>query len=482
MRSLALALGMLTLTAARAADGPMLFVYFKEPANMGVFFALSADGYHFKPLNGGRPWIGIEHPDELIRDPFLTRGPDGQFHMVWTWGWRGQSIGYAHSADLVHWSDQREIPLMAGIPGTNNTWAPETYWDETRSQWLLIWSSAVAGRQQGNRIYGAWTRDFQTFSTPELFFDPGYAAIDATMIRARGRFYMVFKDERQEPLHRYLRIADSPSIGGPWSNISEAISESWSEGPSIAQLGEEYVVYYDHYRDPRRYEAVRSADLKHWTPINGETSFPESCKHGSFLKITEQERLRLESSVEHSLPDLYRDEPHGDPPFLSESGWRSLLNGRDLEGWHPAKTEQDTWFTAAGVNWERLLSPLRLIAVPGPGDRIVNGKEGHAPDLISDEKSGSFELYAEFLLAKGSSAGVFLHGLYEVRLADSFGYEGPLTIGDSGAIFELPEGQGGTPPQRNAARRAIGSPCGYGFRLLNSTPRARRRAMRKCSG
>ena len=26
----------------------------------------------------------------------LTRGPDGQFHMVWTWGWRGQSISYAH--------------------------------------------------------------------------------------------------------------------------------------------------------------------------------------------------------------------------------------------------------------------------------------------------------------------------------------------------------------------------------------------------
>lgn len=40
--------------------------------------------------------------------------------MVWTWEWRVKSIGYAHSKDLVHWSEQKEIPLMAGIEGTRN--------------------------------------------------------------------------------------------------------------------------------------------------------------------------------------------------------------------------------------------------------------------------------------------------------------------------------------------------------------------------
>ncbi len=103
-----------------------------------------------------------------MRDPFLTRGPDREFHMVWTWGWHTQSIGYAHSPDLVHWSEQREIPLMAA---TKNTWAPEIYWDKSRSQWLIIWSSAIGGRQSGNRIYNAMTPDFRTFSKPELFFD-----------------------------------------------------------------------------------------------------------------------------------------------------------------------------------------------------------------------------------------------------------------------------------------------------------------------
>jgi hypothetical protein len=87
-----------------------------------------------------------------------------------------------------------------------------------------------------------------------------------------------------------------------------------------------------------------------------------------------------------------------------------------------------------------------------PGDRIVNGKDGKTPDLITDEKFGSFELYAEFLLAKGSNSGIYLHGLYEVQIFDSFGFDGPLTVGDCGGIYEQTEGGGGSPPSRNAAK------------------------------
>jgi len=111
---------LIALFPAVCLADPLLFVYFKEPANMGAFFAISNDGYHWQPLNGGKPWLPIEHSGELMRDPFLTRGPVGEFHLVWTWAWRGTSFGYAHSPDLVHWSEQQEIPLMASVPGANN--------------------------------------------------------------------------------------------------------------------------------------------------------------------------------------------------------------------------------------------------------------------------------------------------------------------------------------------------------------------------
>ena len=215
----------LTLVSAAAAE-PMLFIYFKEPANMGVFYAISDDGLHWKALNGGRPWIGIEHANELIRDPFITRGPDQEFHMVWTWEWRVKSIGYAHSKDLVHWSEQKEIPLMASIEGTKNTWAPEIYWDAAKSKWLLIWSSVVDGKHEGNRIYSSMTPDFEHFSTPSIFFDPGYEVIDATILRTGSTYHLVFQDERKEPLKKFMQIASGPSLEGPWSEISEPFTES----------------------------------------------------------------------------------------------------------------------------------------------------------------------------------------------------------------------------------------------------------------
>lgn len=155
---------------------------------------------------------------------------------------------------------------------------------------------------------------------------------------------------------------------------------------------------------------------------------------------------------EQNLPDLYHDEKSGDPPFLTEPGWRPLLNGRDLSGWHADGNVPHEWFTTRGVTWKRIFSPTHVTAKPGPGDRIVNGKDGKTANLVTDDKFGSFELYLEFLLAKGSNSGVFLHGLYEVQIFDSFGFDGPLQVGDCGGIYEQPEGGGGSPPARNAAR------------------------------
>ena len=151
------------------------------------------------------------------------------------------------------------------------------------------------------------------------------------------------------------------------------------------------------------------------------------------------------------LPDLYHDEMRGDGPYLVESGWRPLLNGKNLSGWHGLDGAAQNWFTARGVVWKRVWNPKLLVAQPEPGDRIVNGAQGKTTNLVSDEKFGSFELYLEFLLAKGSNSGVYLHGLYEVQIFDSFGYAGPLTVGDCGGIYESEKG-GGSAPVLNASR------------------------------
>lgn len=153
------------------------------------------------------------------------------------------------------------------------------------------------------------------------------------------------------------------------------------------------------------------------------------------------------------VPDLYTGETHGDPPFLYQPGWRALLNGRNLGGWHVAGDKQPgEWVTTRAVTWKRIFDPKRLTFTPTPGDRIVNGREGRTLDLVSDEPFGDCELYLEFMLAQGSNSGVYLHGLYEIQLFDSFGFVGELMPGDNGAIYRLPDNTGGWPPRTNASR------------------------------
>jgi hypothetical protein len=212
------------------AQQEWVFAYFREPGTQGIYLAMSHDGYHFTPLNEDQPWIKPQQPGEIMRDVFITRGPDRKFHMVWTWGWHGNSLGYAESLDLIHWSPQKQIPIMQDYPETRNVWAPEIYWDARRREWLVIWSSSMNGSDAGNRIYSSLTADFQQFSKPSVFFDPGYVVIDATMFHGAKNWYLVFKDQTPDPLRYQVRYATAPTVEGPWEHIAPPLTESWSEG------------------------------------------------------------------------------------------------------------------------------------------------------------------------------------------------------------------------------------------------------------
>jgi hypothetical protein len=157
-------------------------------------------------------------------------------------------------------------------------------------------------------------------------------------------------------------------------------------------------------------------------------------------------------------PELNDGEMHGDAPFLLEDGWKPLLSGKDLSGWKGQSTAANEWITTTGILWDRLLGPTRLRAIPGPipGGTIVNGPTGRTVNLVTDEKLGDIELYLEFMVAKGSNSGVYLHGLYEVQVFDSWASEQPITSSDCGGIYHRwinERGVGGSAPSRNASRR-----------------------------
>ncbi len=154
-------------------------------------------------------------------------------------------------------------------------------------------------------------------------------------------------------------------------------------------------------------------------------------------------------------------EHHGDPPYLLEDGWRPLLNGRDLSGWHCHPTHgnfepgSNTWRATRAVRWDPLGDRKALTSGAESGDRIFNG--GKTCNLMTDDTFGDIELYIEYLIPEGSNSGVYLHGLYEVQILDSFAKE-KLNYGDGGGIYhrwieEKKKGIDGSPPKVNANRR-----------------------------
>lgn len=280
------------------ADGPVyLFTSFRSNGEDGLHYAISREGRTWKAAGQDRSWLKPTVGNgKLMRDPSLARGPDGVFRLVWTTGWWDQTIGYASSKNLVDWGTQKAIPVMAHEPTARNAWAPELFYDDVNREWLILWASTIPGRfagasgqganEKNHRIYAVTTKDFEKFSATRLFFDPGFNVIDATIIRDSGKYYLIFKDEREEPVKKNLRIAVASAAQGPYQQVGESFTRDWVEGPSALKIGGEWFVYFDIYRE-KRYGAVKSKDLKNWVDVSNEMQFPPDHRHGTVIEVSE---------------------------------------------------------------------------------------------------------------------------------------------------------------------------------------------------
>lgn len=127
-----------------------------------------------------------------------------------------------------------------------------------------------------------------------------------------------------------------------------------------------------------------------------------------------------------------------------------LLNGKDMAGWVPQDGKPSAWFTTKAVKGEG----KTLVATAAPGGIIVNGN-GRTANLVTASKHGDCELHIEFMVPEGSNSGVYLHGLYEIQVFDSYGHT-EMKTSDCGAVYhrwinEKPVG--GSAPRVNASKK-----------------------------
>jgi beta-xylosidase len=221
--------------------------------------------------------------------------------MVWTTSWAGQTIGYASSTDLLHWSDQVALRVMAKEPATVNCWAPEVIYDPTRQDYLIYWSSTIPGRfvnaderatapgkvVRNHRIYSTTTTDFVHFTPTRLYYNPGFNVIDATLdYDGSGSWLLFVKNETEQPKPaKDIHLVLAPTAEGPFSLPSPSIhGHYWAEGPTAIKIGDAWYVYFDRYRE-HRFGVVRSSDLIHWEDLSDQLHMPEGIRHGTVLRV-----------------------------------------------------------------------------------------------------------------------------------------------------------------------------------------------------
>lgn len=274
-----------------------LFSYFKGNGEDGLHLAYSEDGYRWQALRHDSSFLTpTAGKDKLMRDPCIVQSPDGTFHMVWTVSWNEKGIGYAHSKDLIHWSEQQYIPVMEHEKDARNCWAPEIFYDAASKQFMIYWATTITGRypetqstkenSYNHRMYYVTTKDFKTFSETALLYNQGFNVIDATIQFIDKKYVMFLKDETPEPAQKNIRIATSKNLTKDYSKPGKPITGNyWAEGPTSIKINNQWIVYFDKYRD-HQMGAVASSDLGNWTDISDKVSFPEGVRHGTVFKIS----------------------------------------------------------------------------------------------------------------------------------------------------------------------------------------------------
>lgn len=302
-----------------------LFVHFREkttPDGEQVYFGLSKDGFHWEAVNEGRPVLWAYYGDKGVRDFTITRCQEtGKFYIMATdlslaYGlrnqyhnsWYGISVNGSkcfsiwESDDLVNWSEQRLVKI--GDENFGCMWAPDLIYDKENKDYVLHWSSPHRDYQNGFKgIYYSRTKDFQTFTKPEVLYrkeDSG--VIDSAIYEEDGMYYLFVKSE-DHPAKNMLLI--SKQVTGPYTKI-EAFDECMAElDPHVYEAltavrleNGNWCLFLDYY-------GVRGAGQGYvpficeniakgkFVRSDASFSFPYGFKHGTILPITMEEYERI---------------------------------------------------------------------------------------------------------------------------------------------------------------------------------------------
>ena len=303
-----------------------LFTHFREkttPDGEQVYFAISKDGFNWNRLNGGKPILTSTIGEKGCRDIEIIRLKSGGFVILTT----DLSIAYRmdenfqvnwkevnstgskclclwKTDDLINFSEQKRIYM--GRDDFGCLWAPEVFYDEINDEYLIHWGSTVAEDNFSHMsIYCSRTKDFESFSEPELFFTKNNEILDTHLVKVGDTYHLFYKNAECPPMNMH---ATSKNLRGPYEH-DKAFEEYMAtfekpgsyEAPTTLTLPDgRWCLMLDFFgceKEKMGYVPFVSSKPgdSNFSRADEAFSFPYGFKHGGIIEITDEEYASLEA-------------------------------------------------------------------------------------------------------------------------------------------------------------------------------------------
>lgn len=300
-----------------------LFVHFRETYGVEgeqIYFSVSKDGYTWETVKGGNPVIEADKGDLGVRDIVITRTLEGGFVIMATdlalrrneatkyegtiktaFTKGSKALAMWKSGDLVHWSEEILVDLSDnGRLGC--LWAPGIFFDEKKQEFLVHWSSTEKeDGYAGLSIYCATTKDFETFSEPQLFYKKANSeTLDSCICYDEGIYHFFVKsaDAPKAVIHM-----TSTELLGPYvrdtdfdAQMDMLENKRAYEAPTIFKTPDNKVcLMMDYYGCERKEDQgyvpflMDSLNRIELNMAKSKFDFPYGFKHGVVLEITNAE-------------------------------------------------------------------------------------------------------------------------------------------------------------------------------------------------
>jgi hypothetical protein len=295
-----------------------LLVYFKDQTQ-SAYLAISSDGYTFTDINNGKPvFIGSDLAEQKgVRDPHITRGPDGAFYLTMTdlhisgkragfretewerpiekYGWgNNRAIVLMKSYDLIHWShsDFRVDKAFPELGDIDCSWAPETIYDPVKKK-MMVYFTIRYNNKECHIYYSYTNKDFTKLETiPTRINEIGGLDADITKV---GKSYHMFYVSDAKIMHS---VSDQINKGYKAEGTRIDPEKVSTEAPNLfKRLGTNtYVLMYDVYGlrpsnmgFSETVDFVKFTDIGHFNDGVMKTTNFTSPKHGSVTYLTKAE-------------------------------------------------------------------------------------------------------------------------------------------------------------------------------------------------